>query len=281
MSGETQAHLNLKRLAREWAANTGLRLAACEVRIPKSPYRADVPAMSRRIADPGARVALFECKQCRADFLKDCADEPGLRVEAAQLATRLRSLTEMIAYHRPDLRRGESLFPEYDCYDLCGLKHETLRTLETALAAAQQKLVNGVKFSRLHKYHAAEFLYLVTGKDIARLCKIPVGWGLPIRAGETNAVTIASRKKRIQASHREYQSPFCFEQRCASSSRTIPMRALSNMAWIFYSLLRSMGLRQGIFSGSSFPSDCSGWDVMGVESDNGGDFQLRCPDPTA
>jgi hypothetical protein len=182
-AGETEEHKNLKRLAFEWALSSGLSLAGCEVRVPRSPYRADVAAMSRRPTAPNSSVALFECKQCRSDFLKDCADEPATRAEAAGLAARLRSLTELIAVHRPDLRRGESLFAEYDSYDLAGLRHDEFHRLENELEVLQRKLVNSVKFSRLHKYQAADLLYLVTENGIIRAHEIPVGWGWLVRDG--------------------------------------------------------------------------------------------------
>ncbi|MDF3059609.1 MAG: hypothetical protein K0R17_3824, partial [Rariglobus sp.] len=160
-SGETEAHRDLKRLALEWARAAGLPLAGCEVRVPKSPYRADVAAISRHPMKSDAVVALFECKQCRADFLRDHTDEPGARATASAIAERLRSLRSLLASHRPDLRRGESLFADFDSYDLDGLRHDTLHGLERKLEVLQRKLISNVKFSRLHKYHTADLLYLV------------------------------------------------------------------------------------------------------------------------
>jgi len=116
MKSETKAHAELKGLAFAWARANGFPLAAFEVRVPASDYRSDVAAASRHPAGPSGAIALFECKQSRADFLRDQADEPAIRVEAAKVAKRLAELRSMIAVHRPDLRRGESLFPEYDCY---------------------------------------------------------------------------------------------------------------------------------------------------------------------
>lgn len=77
--GETDAHRGLKRLAFAWARNAGLPVIGCEVRVPKSPDRADVAAVSRHLMTAEAVVALFECKQCRANFLKNQADEPSTR----------------------------------------------------------------------------------------------------------------------------------------------------------------------------------------------------------
>ena len=78
--GETQAHAELKRLALTWAQANGFVVCAGEVRVPKSGYRADVAACSRGAS---RRTAVFECKQARADLLKDAH---------AELATRLNQI---------------------------------------------------------------------------------------------------------------------------------------------------------------------------------------------
>jgi len=74
---ETAAHRELKRLALDWAAARRLVLAATEVRLPRSPYRADVAAATPRALAPNAFTAVFECKVSRADFLRDSAPEAG------------------------------------------------------------------------------------------------------------------------------------------------------------------------------------------------------------
>jgi len=183
MSGETKAHAELKALAFAWARANGFPIAACEVRIPGSGYRADVAAGSRHPMAAAGAIALFECKQSRADFLRDEADEPRIRARGAEIAQRLAALRDLIAVHRPDLRRGESLFAEYDCYDLGGLRHDTLHRLEAELAVLQRKIIAAVKFSRLRKYAAADFLYLVTEPGLVAAHEIPDGWGLLVRDG--------------------------------------------------------------------------------------------------
>lgn len=188
--GETEAHKTLKRLAFEWARAAGLGLAACEVRVPKSGYRADVAALTRNPAAVDARAAIFECKQCRADFLRDQTDEPAAKELARALAERVGELRRMLAAHRPDLRRGESLFAEFDSYDFTGLRHDTLHGLERELEIVQRKLFTCVKFARLHRYHAADFLYLVTEPGVLASHEVPSGWGWLVREGEGLVVVV-------------------------------------------------------------------------------------------
>lgn len=177
VGGESLAHRELKRRAMAWALGRRLPLLGCEVRVPHSPYRADLAATSRRPAGEAGLVALFECKQARSDFLRDEADEPEVRKEAEELTLRATALRALIAGHRPDLRRGEYLFPEFDEYDLRGLRHETLEKVERELAVRQNKILRSLKFARLHRYHAADHLYLVTFQGLIEPHEVPDGWG--------------------------------------------------------------------------------------------------------
>lgn len=182
---ETEAHRRLKHLALAWARAQGFALAAPEVPVPRSGRRADVAAVSR---GPGRRTAVFECKQARADLLKDAHDEAATRARAAALAERRRRLEGLLAEHRPDLRRGEALFPEFDAWDFSGLEHRTYRRVRAELAAAQGHLRDGTKFSRLFRYRCADFLYLVVEEGIFAPDEIPAGWGLLVRRGEALAL---------------------------------------------------------------------------------------------
>lgn len=183
--GETVQHARLKTLALGWAQASGFPIAATEVRVPRSGYRADVAAIAR---GPEGRSAVFECKQARADLLKDACGETEAREKVAELGTRLTQLEQLIGGHRPDLRKGESLFAEYDAWDFSGLQHATHRHLVAELATWQQRLVRGTKFARLFRWRAADYFYLVTEEGILAPAEIPVGWGLLVRRGDSLAL---------------------------------------------------------------------------------------------
>jgi hypothetical protein len=183
-AGETSAHLNLKLRALTWARDQGFSLSATEVRIPRSGFRADVVAATTHPGEERGRVAIFECKQAREDLLRDAADEPALRERTRRLAERLAELRTLIGGHRPDLRRGESLFPEFDDYDFSGLRHDTLHGVEAQMEIIQRKLLHSVKFARLHRYAPADYLYLVTEPNVLATHEVPIGWGWLLRVGE-------------------------------------------------------------------------------------------------
>jgi hypothetical protein len=190
VGGESTAHRELKRLSLAWARAHRLVLAAAEVRLPRSGYRADVAAATPRVLSPGALTAVFECKASRSDFLRDSAPEAGAAERIAALASRLAALRELIGAHRPDLRRGETLFPEFDAYDLRGLKHDTHQRLETELRTAQHKLQEGTKFAKLGRWRSASLLYLVAEEGVLDLPDVPDGWGMLVRRGDTLELVI-------------------------------------------------------------------------------------------
>lgn len=181
---ESTAHRELKRLAMAWARAQRLRLAAPEVRLPRSGYRADVAAATPRVLAENARTAVFECKVSRSDLLADNARETGAADHIRMLSERLTALRRLIANHRPDLRHHDELFPEFEAFDLRGLRHETHDRLATELRAAQNKLQAGTKFARLARWRAASLLYLVLEPDLVEPHEVPEGWGWLERRGE-------------------------------------------------------------------------------------------------
>jgi hypothetical protein len=182
---ESAAHRELKRLAMAWAAARRLRLAAIEVRLPRSNYRADVAAATPRVLAPNGLTAVFECKASRADFLRDSAREAGAKETLVRLSERLMALRALVGGHRPDLRRGEELFPEFDAVDLRGLRHPTLERLQREFNQTQRKLHAGTKFAKLGRWRAASLLYIVAEEDVLQPHELPEGWGLLVRRGAT------------------------------------------------------------------------------------------------
>ena len=182
--GETVQHRQLKALALTWAQQNGFAIAVAEVRVPKSGYRADVGACSR---GAGRRTVVFECKQARADLLKDARREDEARSKVAELTDRLKKLEELIGGHRPDLRVSDELFPEFAAWDFSGLEHATHRKVVAELAKWQERLLSGTKFAKLWRWRAADFFYLVSEEGIFAEAEVPAGWGLLVRvpgAGE-------------------------------------------------------------------------------------------------
>ena len=180
----------MKRLAAAWALAAGYDALADEVRLPHSPFRADLVAARTRgcsASEPAAEpfIALFECKQARADLLKDAAAEMATRARLAELHARRVALEELIAVHRPDLRVGETLFPEFDRLDFSDLRHEGYHAVMAEIARLKTRRYARTKFTKLARWCVAHACYLVVEPEICTASEVPEGWGLLVRAGET------------------------------------------------------------------------------------------------
>lgn len=147
-------------------------------------------------------TAVFECKASRADFLRDSAREKTLRNQVAELTERVHALRALIGEHRPDLRRGDELFPEFEAVDLRGTKHETHDKLTAKLRTAQNKLLEGTKFSKLARWHCANLLYLVSEDEVVASHELPDGWGLLVRDGDQLVLRVRPLLNDVNVEHR-------------------------------------------------------------------------------
>ena len=202
---ETTAHVALKKLAVVWAQQQGYAICGLEIRLPHSNYRADVAAYrteSKRLPLPNdgttqvrlarqpviGTTAVLECKQARADFLKDShCEEPTLR-RLKVLAARRQKLDELLRIHLPSLRKGESLFQEYDAVDLSHYEHKTYGRVMREIRILQERLYGKTKFERLARYRCANLCYLVVETGVLRPHEFPLHWGLLVRDGHTLVV---------------------------------------------------------------------------------------------
>jgi len=121
---------------------------------------------------------IFECKQARADLLRDAAAEAATLQSLKAIAERRRRLERMLGLHLPNLRKGESLFAECDSYDLESIQHDGWRRVRREEAQLQARLFARTKLARLVRYACAELLYLVVLPEIMQLHEAPAGWGI-------------------------------------------------------------------------------------------------------
>jgi len=199
---ESEAHRNLKRLALLWAGEHGYSIYGIEVKLPRSNYRADVAAyLVRQALQPlgGAEIkptrlvrqpivgttAVFECKQSRADFLKDSRSSSKTEEQLGVLHLRRLTLERLIGLHLPSLRKGETLFPEYDALDFSQHEHRTYRKVLRQIEILQARLYGKTKFDRMTRYECANVCYLVVDEGILEPHEAPLHWGLLVRRGNS------------------------------------------------------------------------------------------------
>jgi len=213
-AGETEAHATLKRLALLWAQTNGFAIAAPEVHLPRSGYRVDVAACSRGAV---ARTAVFECKQARADLLKDAHAEEATRSRLRDLIARRAVLEEMFTTHCPELRRGEALWAEFDTWDFAHLEHQTYRAVLEEIDCLQKRVVRGTKFSRMFRWRCADLLFLVVEDGIFAEAEIPAGWGLLMRDGERLVV----KREPVALDPKEEQRRALLESIAIAATRAV------------------------------------------------------------
>src|SRR5436309_8978240 len=134
--GETVAHSQLKRLAVLWAQAQGYSACAVEVSLPRCRYRADVAAF-RPMTNEMGWTAIFECKQAVPDLRRDncCTSTSRQRLETVQ--KRRQIIEKHLRVHYPNLRRGDSLFAEFDSHDFLAIGHRNYARLIRELTALQ------------------------------------------------------------------------------------------------------------------------------------------------
>ena len=202
--GESAAHSTLKRLAFLWAQAQGYSACALEVSLPRCRYRADVAAFRLAPNEVGC-TAIFECKQAWPDLRRDnrCASTARERLESVQ---RRRLIIEKhLRVHYPALRRGESLFAEWDSHDFAAIGHRNYSRIIREVSALQNQLRDGTKFEKLGHYRCANLFFLILPNELFKPAEIPVGWGVLV---EKNGGLTLVRKPVWHETRREDQLQF-------------------------------------------------------------------------
>ena len=174
--GETERHAGLKRLAFLWAQARGYSACAVEVSLPNCRYRADVAAY-RMAAKKIGSTAIFECKQALCDLRRDNCVSDAARQQLETICQRRQLLEKRLRAHYPNLRNGDSLFPEFDLPDLTAIGHRGYERLLRQLRALQNRLYDCTKFDKLLRYRCANLYFLVLPGELFRDSEIPIDWG--------------------------------------------------------------------------------------------------------
>ena len=188
--GETARHSRLKRLAFLWAQAHGYSACAMEVTLPRSRYRADVAAYRPQPKKIGS-TAIFECKQALCDLRRDNCHSNIARQRLEAICRRRQILETRLRVHYPNLRNGDSLFPEFDSHDFTAIGHRGYARVLSELKAQQNRLYDCTKFDKLTRYRRANLYFLVLPKELFRDSEVPVGWGALVESD--GALTLMRR----------------------------------------------------------------------------------------
>ena len=190
-SAETPSHRNLKRLALLWARERGFGIGAIEVAAPNlggcrldvAAYRAERGKGSRS-QDRLGPTMILECKQSRADFLRDSKSARRLSDQLQRLRERRRVYEESMQGWHADLRNGETLFPEFDSYRFAAAGYEPYNNLVRDIDRISARLHANTKFDRLARWKGANLHFIVAEPELLAPHELPANWGLLIRREE-------------------------------------------------------------------------------------------------
>ena len=182
--GETARHSRLKRLAFLWAQAHGYSACAMEVTLPQCRYRADVAAYRPQPKKIGS-TAIFECKQALCDLRRDNCHSNTARQRLEAICHRRQTLETRLRVHYPNLRNGDSLFPEFDSHDFTAIGHRGYARVLCELKAQQNRLYDCTKFDKLIRYRCANLYFLVLPMELFRDSEVPVGWGALVESDGT------------------------------------------------------------------------------------------------
>jgi hypothetical protein len=182
--GETTRHAQLKRLALLWAQAHGFSACAMEVSLPGCRYRVDVAAYRGQRKQTGL-AAIFECKQALCDLRRDNCDSEAARRRLKAISKRRGTLETCLRAHYPNLRNGDSLFPEFDSENFIEIGHRGHARLLRHLQSSQNRLYDCTKFDKLVRYRCANLFFLVLPEQLFRNREIPVGWGALVESNGT------------------------------------------------------------------------------------------------
>jgi len=146
--------------------------------LPKRPGGFVIPSVFPRESAP--RTIVIECKQSRADFLRDSRETPALLARRRELdAARLCLEDRIIRASEPDLRRGgTSLFRELEVWEFDRSRLASYRKLMLELRHIDQALHGQTKFWLLSRYRLADRLYIAAPRGLISPDELPPSWGL-------------------------------------------------------------------------------------------------------
>jgi hypothetical protein len=182
--GETAQHARLKQRAFIWAQTHGFSACAMEVSLPRCRYRADVAAYRSAPKQIGS-TAVFECKQALCDLRRDNCRSESAREQLESICTRRHVLEAHFRTHYPNLRTGDSLFPEFDPENFSAIGHRGYARLVRELRTLQNRIYDCTKFEKLIRYRCANLFFIVLPEQLFRDSEVPVGWGALVESNDT------------------------------------------------------------------------------------------------
>jgi hypothetical protein len=137
----------------------------------------------------------------------NCRSESA-RERLDAICNRRQVLEACLRTHYPNLRNGDSLFPEFDSENFSAIGHHGYARLVRELRALQNRLYDCTKFEKLIRYRCANLFFIVLPEQLFRESEVPVGWGGLVESNHTLTLVRkpiwheATAANRLQVLHR-------------------------------------------------------------------------------
>lgn len=127
-----------------------------------------------------ARTIIVECKQSRADYLRDSRETPRLLARRRELDEARRCLEDrIIRVAEPELRLGgTSLFRDLESWEFDRSRLASYRKVMIELRRLNEALHGQTKFWMLSRYRLADRLYIAAPHGLIGSDELPPSWGL-------------------------------------------------------------------------------------------------------
>ena len=172
--------------------------------------------MGRKRVEPESIV--IECKQSRADFLRDSRDRKRLIRERASLHDRRVYLEEEhIKPNEPHLRALDTTLYGSDdshaAWDFSRTRCVEHRDIVAKIEQIERQLSDGTKFGDIARWALADRLYLCAPRGMIRPRELPDGWGLLEVHNRALAGVPCAEPVRVRVRAADQRSPERFRER--------------------------------------------------------------------
>ena len=147
-----------------------------------SKYRADIAAFwsspaKKRLMAPDKTV-IVEIRRNREQCWPDCSRQEELLPLLREKKNEKASMEAMLRETEPDLKDGDTLFPEFENWNYKLTKNRAYHKCLRQLEEIEHALYKGSRFEQIRRAYVADYLYLAVPTGTVAPEELADGWGL-------------------------------------------------------------------------------------------------------
>ena len=173
---------DMKRAVLAWLVPQKPSGMALNVPTRVSKYCADIaafwssPAVKRLMAPD--KTMIVEVRRNREQCWPDCSRQEELLPMLREKKDEKASIEAMLRKTEPELKEGDTLFPEFESWNYKQTKNRTYHKCLKQLEEIEHALYKGSRFEQIRRAHVADYLYLAVPAGTVSPNEMADGWGL-------------------------------------------------------------------------------------------------------